>query len=519
MKPKPQRPATDDKEAWKVYWTEQKMRWRTEPEIDYERQKYLSTLRSMAKDTERPGYAFDGIQLSRADVEWLLATHESGGAIGPVEDWNDPKRPWREGLYLAGADLRKVNLSDLPLAGADLSRARLEEALLYNTHLEEAQLVEAHLEDTSLIGAQLQNAGLIRAHLEGASLGGTHLEGADLESAHLEGAFLYTMTGFANDPTHLEGANLNEAHLEGAELSLVRLENAILWNAHLEGATIRSAHLEGAELHSAHFGGKHVPADDVKRVRRWVPAFPEILPPADLSGAFFDNATILKDVSLGDEDLGCATLGDVSWGSANLAVIEWTRRRSNFLRLGNRIEAIELGDEREARSSKERDGKPKGRATRLLEYRDAVRANRQLATVLRNQGLSEDADRFAYKAQMLQRQVLQRQGRWGAVAGSWLLDLVAGYGYQPMRSFITYAVVVLGFAVAYFVLGIGDPSRTLSWNEALVVSMTAFHGRGFFASAFLPGDPQAAVAATEALVGLLIEITFIATFTQRFFAR
>jgi hypothetical protein len=49
------------------------------------------------------------------------------------------------------------------------------------------------------------------------------------------------------------------------------------------------------------------------------------------------------------------------------------------------------------------------------------------------------------------------------------------------------------------------------------VSLTAFHGRGFFAQQFSPGDPQAIIAAVEAVVGLLIEISFIATFTQRYF--
>jgi hypothetical protein len=34
-----------------------------------------------------------------------------------------------------------------------------------------------------------------------------------------------------------------------------------------------------------------------------------------------------------------------------------------------------------------------------------------------------------------------------------------------------------------------------------------------------PGDTLARLAAGEAIIGLLIEITFIATFTQRFFAR
>jgi hypothetical protein len=33
------------------------------------------------------------------------------------------------------------------------------------------------------------------------------------------------------------------------------------------------------------------------------------------------------------------------------------------------------------------------------------------------------------------------------------------------------------------------------------------------------GDTLAPLAAGEAIIGLLIEITFIATFTQRFFAR
>ncbi|HEY1354054.1 MAG TPA: hypothetical protein VGF67_30965 [Ktedonobacteraceae bacterium] len=48
--------------------------------------------------------------------------------------------------------------------------------------------------------------------------------------------------------------------------------------------------------------------------------------------------------------------------------------------------------------------------------------------------------------------------------------------------------------------------------------MTSFHRRGF-----LPGnnislsDPLTVLAALEALVGLIIEVTFIATLTQRFF--
>jgi hypothetical protein len=94
--------------------------------------------------------------------------------------------------------------------------------------------------------------------------------------------------------------------------------------------------------------------------------------------------------------------------------------------------------------------------------------------------------------------------------------VVAGYGYRPGRTILWCLAVVGGFALAYFALGPASVIH-LSWNEALVVSLTAFHGRGFFATTFQPGDPPAALVAEEAVIGLLIEISFIVTLTQRFF--
>jgi hypothetical protein len=107
----------------------------------------------------------------------------------------------------------------------------------------------------------------------------------------------------------------------------------------------------------------------------------------------------------------------------------------------------------------------------------------------------------------------------GRAFGSWLLDAVSGYGYRPMRSVVTYLLVVLGCAVAYYLLGT-NVHPALSPVDAVVFSVTSFHGRGFS-----PGEvvtlhnPLTILAAVEAVCGLLIEITFIATFTQRFFAR
>jgi hypothetical protein len=68
-------------------------------------------------------------------------------------------------------------------------------------------------------------------------------------------------------------------------------------------------------------------------------------------------------------------------------------------------------------------------------------------------------------------------------------------------------------------LDLSTHSTPLAWYEAFVLSASSFHGRGLFPSALTLGDPIAILAAVEAIIGLLIEITFIATFTQRFFAR
>jgi hypothetical protein len=198
-------------------------------------------------------------------------------------------------------------------------------------------------------------------------------------------------------------------------------------------------------------------------------------------------------------------LADVVWNDAPLARVAWE-------------ELSRVGDEAAARQRVDADGKKKDVTTRRSEYEAAVRAYRLLAVELRSQGLNEHADRYAYRAQRCERRLLRMQRHYLQYLGSWILDLISGYSYRPIRSLVTYLVVVVGFGLAYWAMGV-QSGHTLTGTEAAVVSLTAFHGRGFFATAFQPGDPQAAVAAIEAVLGLLIEITFIATFTNRFFAR
>lgn len=78
----PQRPLTGDPASWRDYWRELDQPWRIEPEISAERQEYLAQRRAIVPNIEQGIYPFKDIKLTRADVEWLLATHENGR--GPV---------------------------------------------------------------------------------------------------------------------------------------------------------------------------------------------------------------------------------------------------------------------------------------------------------------------------------------------------------------------------------------------------------------------------------------------------
>ena len=146
----------------------------------------------------------------------------------------------------------------------------------------------------------------------------------------------------------------------------------------------------------------------------------------------------------------------------------------------------------------------------------AARGYRQLSVVLRNQGLSEDAACFAYRAQLMQRKLFWHQRKIWQYLGSLFLDLLSGYGYKPMRSFMAYLIVILSFATVYFIIG-SKVGPALSPLGSVVFSMTSFHGRGFFPGGITLDDPLTVLAALEAFVGLLIEVTFIATLTRRLF--
>jgi hypothetical protein len=260
----------------------------------------------------------------------------------------------------------------------------------------------------------------------------------------------------------LRGANCFEANLRGVLLAFANLRGTVLDSADLRGADLRATRL--------------------------------------------DEATELYHVVLDAQ----TRLADIIWNGAPLTRVDWAQ-------------VPMLGDEQVARTARDLACNHKDNATRLDEYTDAVTANRQLATVLRSQGLNEHADRFAYRAQHCQREVLRRQGikKRPAYLGSILLWALSGYGYRLWRILAAYGLVLVAFTLTYCALGVhshsGEPGIQALWDSFLV-SLSAIHGRTTFEQ-LGAWTPTAWVAAVESVVGIVIEGVFVAMLIQRFFAR
>jgi uncharacterized protein YjbI with pentapeptide repeats len=484
---RPQRqPPSKTAEEWQIHWQSQGQLWRTEPEIDGKRQKELDHRRAIVPDIQQGIYPFKGMKLSRADVEWLLATHENGR--GPM-DWNDESQREREGLDLRGALLQGVDLHGLPLAHLKGGRWGPQAPQFWAT-------VQGH--DDHGAGMQLQKADLKDAQLQGASLSSAQLQGADLQRAQLQKADLRdAQLQEANlVKAWLQEAHLSGAHLQEAELSLAQLQGADLVGAQLQKARLIRTQLQGADLLAANFYHTDLYGAQLQGAR--------------LIGAEFEK-TQLGDTRFADTNGVGPRVADIFWGETNLAVVDWSPIKI-------------LGDEYEARQKRYSEesgpdlaGKTKDKKGRLMDYEVSVRANRQLAVVLQNQGLDEDARRFAYRAQILQRKILWQQRNFWKWLGSAILALLAGYGYRMWRILVAYAIIVSLCAVAYFVIGMYHAPH-LSLLQAFLESITAFHGRVFY-ELFTPDTPQIWVTAFEAVAGLLIEGVFIAMLTQRFFGK
>ncbi len=284
---------------------------------------------------------------------------------------------------------------------------------------------------------------------------------------------------------NMRGTNLARVHLVRANLSQARLEAAYLSQAYLTGADLSYVNLAGANLSGAN------------------------LAEADLSGACLLVARMDVDTDLREAVVSDGMwLRDTRWNGVPLSGIDWERLH-------------ELGDGLVAERASTDEGKLKDTQTRIREFRVAETAYHQLAAVLRSQGLNEPADHFAYRAQVLQRQLLRRQGKRVKWFWWWFLGGIAGYGYRPQFTLCWYlALLAVSTCIYSWQSSMFSPDHL--WyevlGESLVAAITAVHGRGFFPGQLRTGW-ELTTAAFDAVAGLVLEASFVATFVQRFFAR
>jgi uncharacterized protein YjbI with pentapeptide repeats len=422
----------------------------------------LELMRLIEQNTSKGIPPFMEVRLnSLQELEWVLIEFRAVGE--QTEDLGH--RCDLQGVNLSGLNLRQANL-----AGVDLRNANLE---------------WANLRNATLVGADLRGASLKWADLNGAVIGS--YQDSDAEDLMII-YWVMNQPEWVDGPNMpsrgtpglLSGADLTGVEFGGAYLAGVDLTGCIARYAGLKYANLQRANMQGIDLYGANMRGLYLADADLRH--------------ADLTRAEMDTNTLFDGALLDDH----VKMVGVRWNGAPLDNVSWN-------------DVHRLGDEDLVEFAKDR-------RERVAALRSAARSYRSLSLTLRAQGLLLPASRFRLREQQLERRALISDRRFGAWLLSSALDRLAGYGERPGRIIATYVSTVLIFAFVYW--GITDFALSgvakLTWDEALVLSLTSFHGRGFFPGYLALGDWVARVAALEAVVGLFIELMLLATLSRRF---
>jgi len=383
------------------------------------------------------------------------------------------------------ADLSGTSITESAFDAASFNSANLSGARITKSAFDAASFNSANLSGARITNSPFNNADLSNADLSRVSITESTFDAASFSLADLSGVFI-TESPFNK-------ADLRFADLSGIFINKGIFNNADLTMADLSGARIGDSTFNDADLTGAKVCGAILVAD---------------FSGVDMTQVRMDSATMLGGTNNEGDAFQLnaqSCLLDVAWNGAILANVRWDQ-------------LPRLGDEAAIKAAT-------SRTERVGALRGTARAYRGLAKALQAQGLTIPALKYRAREQQLERRAQLYSFAIGPWLFSWLLNLVSGYGDNPGRALGCYLAVVGTFTGAYWALtnqvlgGIQSNSAHLAWYEALVLSISSFHGRGFFPATLSLGDPIALVAAAEAIIGLFIELVFIATFTQRFFAR
>ena len=551
FQPWPQGSIANDCDLWRDYWRNRNHPWRTEPEIDVKRQAMLNQYLTTLADSERGCYPFKdiGSKLSRADVEWLLASRVDGNV-----DWSNVHQWECAGLDLRGADLRKVRLSGLPL-----------------THMRGGLISDEWVLATD------HQRDLAGVHLERADLRGAHLEGADLCGAHLEGNEEFPnpadlRMSFFDNTTILEGITLGDetygfvplADVRWGKVNLTRVdwsqvhrlgdEYATQWKMPIEyQAAIRAnrqlvteLQAQGLNEDATYFAYRaHVNKRFMRPQQAMLPVvlrvfvrermpLPKVLLRLEerrygqhisrhpLKSALIKLVPLLFMLTL------IALLNSLAMLLllglclvAILAVLPILRKRGpqppQYRYQHRQVPPPGLLSQEQRRRQQWLLllgfllGTPKSRLPLLMGSPTVALQQipllRRFSKRWQVHSLPIDILLTFLLLLLLFDDTLVCYGRY---IFSLVLSLLTGYGYKPARILLWYILVVSAFAGLYIVFG------HLAPFESLIFSLTSFHGRGLFPgnNHFL-SDSVAMIAIIEGFIGLFLEICLIVTYLWR----
>ncbi len=244
------------------------------------------------------GAGLAGMSAASAQVVVHCPTvNEATGAVTPAP---------APGVDWSGCDLDDAVMVNADLAGANLSGASLtgesRQEILSGANLTGAKLSQALMDGANLTGAKLTRANLTDAKmsavvLAGVRIGGAILTGADLTNVEsgtggitgtpaalppnwmITGGFLIGPTAF------LELADLHGLDLSGADLGEANLAEANLTAADLDGANLASAQLFFGDLSGANLTDANMSRSNLNQAT---------VSGANLSGTSLSQATLIK---------------------------------------------------------------------------------------------------------------------------------------------------------------------------------------------------------------------------------
>ncbi len=279
-----------------------------------------------------------------------------------VKEWNrwrENQDPLPEYLALCQVQLQSADLDGADLAGANLRRADLSNADLVAADLASANLERANLSDADLNLAYLGNADLRAAILRGADLRNAYLPDADLRGANLA------------------GASLERGYLDGALFGGAFFSSTTMANLDLSG-------VKGLE-DAIHSGPSTVGTDTLKKSKGRIPE-------AFLCGCGFEDWEV-KNARLWDPNLSRDEMTDITYEVVNLKALSPIVLHHVFISYSHAdtrfVEKLDAGlDEKRIRYWRDVHDMKAGRIERQVEK--AIRINPLVLLVLSENSVESD---------------------------------------------------------------------------------------------------------------------------------